>query len=214
MTKPVYNFDPATLVFTGLGMADVDPMDPQNLLLPAFCTLVPVPEEIPQNHVAVFDQTALAWSVVEIVVPEAPGAPAPAPAPTLEELKASAQAALDATFEILYTQAVPNPAIANEYVSAYQSANAWLAGGMTGPAPLRVTAMAESMAAGSGAEVTEQEAAEFVVMKWLEAESVLDQRGAARLRGKLAVRSATTLEGVAEALEAGKVAMSSVGYTI
>lgn len=130
------------------------------------------------------------------------------PAPTLDALKEAAQAGIDAHFEVLYRRTVPNGAIASEYDAAYMAAKAWL-GDMTKPTPERVKALAE------GYSLTDEQAAQVVVQKWLEANAVaFDHRGAARLRAKAAIRAATTALAVAGAEAAGKVAMESVTFSI
>jgi len=108
---------------------------------------------------------------------------------------------------------VPSPAIAHEYTAAYTAAKSWLDAGMAGSAPLRVTATADGMSTPE-APVTEQQAAEFVVQKWREADAVLDQRGAARLRAKAAIRAAVDEVAVFAAEVAGKAAMEAVSYAI
>lgn len=128
--------------------------------------------------------------------------------PALDALKEAAQAAIDSHFELLYSRTVPNSAIASEYDAAYMAAKAWL-GDMTKPTPERVKALAE------GYGLTDEQAAQVVVQKWLEANAVaFDHRGAARLRAKAAIRAATTALGVAGAEAAGKVAMESVTFSI
>jgi hypothetical protein len=186
-------------------------MDPNNALMPAYSTHVAAPENIPQGMVAVFDVDAGVWSLASGSLFEQ--APTQAPAPTLEQIKALAQQSIDAHFTYLYTVSVPSPAIAHEYTAAYTAAKSWLDSGMTGPVPLRVTAMAEGMSTPE-APVTEQQAAEFVVLKWQEADAVLDQRGAARLRAKAAIRAAVDEAAVFAAEAAGKTAMEAVSYAI
>jgi hypothetical protein len=211
MSTTVHNYDPVTKVYTGPGVARTDPLDPENVLVPAFATRTAAPEQIPEGMVAVFDAETDAWSLAsaELFQPQVEEPTAP----TLEQLKETAQASIDEHFARLYYQSVPNPAIAHEYTSAYQVAKAWLDGGMVDAAPLRVVAMAETLSTPE-APVTEQQAAEVVVLKWQEAEAVLDQRGAERLRAKAAIRAAVDQEGVFAAHSAGKAAMEAVPYTI
>lgn len=128
--------------------------------------------------------------------------------PPLGMLIDRAQAAIDAHFEQLYRQSVPNNAIAAEYDAAYMTAKRWLED-MGKPVPERVKALAESYG------VSHLQAAQVVVDKWLEANaSAFDLRGAARLRAKAAIRAAASREAVAEALEAGKAAMEAVTFGI
>lgn len=131
-----------------------------------------------------------------------------APVPTTEELKESAQAGIDAHFEQLYCQVVPNSAIAAEYNAAYASAKEWLLDPKR-DAPERVKALAE------GYDLTNLQAAQLVVDKWTEAQSLaFDLRGAARLRAKTAIRSAKEAEGVDAAFVAGRLAMEQVKFLL
>lgn len=128
--------------------------------------------------------------------------------PPLGMLIDRAQAAIDAHFEQLYRQSVPNNAIAAEYDAAYMTAKRWLED-MGKPVPERVKALAESYG------VSNMQAAQVVVGKWVEANaSAFDLRGAARLRAKAAIRAATSPEALADAMQAGKAAMEAVSFGI
>lgn len=215
-TPTIYSYHPVTHVFVSVEQADPDPLAINGFLMPAHSTLIPIPQNIPIGQVAVFDVQGNAWSVVaaELFQP----APVPqAPPPTLQQVKSLAEASIDAHFERLYYMAVPNAAIANEYASAYEAAKIWLAS-LGGPVvqivPKRVTALAQSMSQSMGVTVTERQAAEFVVAKYIEADRVLDERGAARLAAKMNIRAAVDEAAVSTALEAGKVAIEAVAYTI
>jgi hypothetical protein len=130
------------------------------------------------------------------------------PATPLATEQAEAQARIDAYFETLYHQAVPNNAMKAEYDAAYMVAKRWL-DNQGEPAPERVKALAESYG------VSNVQAAQVVVLKWTEAQALaFDLRGAARLRAKLAIRQAVTREGVAAAELAGRAAMEAVVYTV
>lgn len=127
---------------------------------------------------------------------------------TLDKLRQDAQANIDAYYQALFDQAVPNSAIAAEYDAAYMVAKRWLEN-QAEPAPERVKALAESYG------VTNLQAAQVVVAKWTEAQAVaFDLRGAARLRAKLAIRQAVDAEGVAAAELAGRAAMEAVVYSV
>lgn len=128
--------------------------------------------------------------------------------PTLDAVKASAQARIDGHYQVLFDQAVPNNAMKAEYDAAYMVAKRWLEN-QGEPAPERVKALAESYS------VTNLQAAQVVVLKWTEAQAVaFDLRGAARLRAKLAIRQAVDASGVAAAEQAGRAAMEAVVYTV
>lgn len=207
----IYNFDRATGIYVGSDVARLDPLDPNNPLVPAFATLVaPMPDdEVPEGMVRVFDIATEKWSLASssLFQPPAPAETDLAPK-SLDQLKDAAQKSIDAHFQVLYEIAVPNAAIANEYNAAYTTAKAWVEAGNPDPAPARVQATAESQG------ITTGEAAALVIQKWLEAESVLEQRGAARLRAKAAIRAATDQDGVFSAEAAGKAAMSAIVDTI
>lgn len=207
-----YAYDPATLIYVGApGMADQDPQDATNVLWPAFSTLVPAPAAIPEGQVAVFDEGQQVWNLASISIFQQPQPQSPAP--SLDQLKDAAQASVDAHFEALYSMAVPSASIAREYDCAYWSAKAWLDAGMPDPVPARVQALADTTST-EEAPVTAQQAAELVVLKWLEAESVMDGRGAARLRAKAAIRAAADQAGVFAAEADGKASMEAITYTI
>lgn len=204
----IYNFDHGNKIYLGAGTADADPLDPAGFLMPAFSTLV-APPTIPDGQVAVYDEDSKTWALAaqELFQPEAlPQVPV-----SLDQLKLTAQAEVDSYFEILYQTSIPTPAMTKEYESAYLQAKAWLqslAGGVVIIVPARVEALAETMSMQQA--TTNQQAAQYVVAKYNEAESVLDKRGAARLRAKAAIRAATDAVGVAAALAAGKDAMGQI----
>lgn len=127
----------------------------------------------------------------------------------LSTYRTGAQARVDAHYETLYRSSVANSAIAAEYQAAYASAVAWLVDPILQPAPERVKALAETYG------VSNLLAANVVVQKWNEAQSVaFDRRGAARLRAKLAVRTAVDKISVDAAEDAGKLAMASVVFSV
>lgn len=127
---------------------------------------------------------------------------------SLIAMQARAQAGIDAFYQELFDQAVPNSAMKAEYDAAYMVAKKWLET-PADPAPERVKALAESYG------VTNLQAAQVVVQKWTEAQSVaFDLRGAARLRAKLAIRQALDAPSVAAAEQAGRVAMAAVTFTV
>lgn len=128
--------------------------------------------------------------------------------PPLQVLKDGAQASIDAYYQVLFDQAVPNNAMKAEYDAAYMVAKRWLEDPVE-PIPERIKALAESYG------VTNQQAAGVVVQKWTEAQAVaFDLRGAARLRAKLAIRQAGSAAGVIAAEQAGRSAMAAVVYTV
>lgn len=133
--------------------------------------------------------------------------------PSLSDYKVAAQLAIDGHFTSLYNEAALSPAIAHEYDAAYLRAKEWLDAGAAGPAPVRVTVLAQGMSTPAQA-VTDMQAAQFVIAKWQEAESVLDRRGAERLRAKAMIRAAQTVADVAQAQATGIAAMEAITYTV
>ena len=130
------------------------------------------------------------------------------PAFVLADYKVLSQARVDSHYEVLYRGSVVNSAIGAEYQAAYDSAAAWLKD-TTKPAPERVKALAETYGVGN------EMAANVVVQKWTEAQSVaFDRRGAARLRAKLAIRSSPNRAGVDAAEIAGKASMEAVTFSV
>lgn len=129
-------------------------------------------------------------------------------APSLEAVKATAQAHIDGHYQVLFDQAVPNNAMKAEYDAAYIVAKRWLQDPVE-PIPERIKALAESYG------VTNLLAAQVVVTKWTEAQAVaFDLRGAARLRAKQAIRQAVGAAGVVAAEAAGRAAMEAVVYSV
>ncbi|OHC70006.1 MAG: hypothetical protein A3H93_17185 [Rhodocyclales bacterium RIFCSPLOWO2_02_FULL_63_24] len=63
MDTLIYNYDPATLAFLSAAPADVSPLDPDQVLVPAHATLIAPPEILP-NTWPVFDAQAQAWVLV------------------------------------------------------------------------------------------------------------------------------------------------------
>lgn len=126
---------------------------------------------------------------------------------TLAEAKAEALQEMDRQAQALYNQAIANPAIKDEYNAAYQSALAWLANPI-GPVPLRVAALASKFG------ISNVLAATVVKNKTEEGNAKLDQRGAARLQGKAAIETASTLAAVQAALQAGVAAMTAINFTV
>lgn len=133
--------------------------------------------------------------------------------PSLADYKLAAQLAIDGHFAALYNEAALSPAIAHEYDAAYLRAKEWIDAGAIGPAPVRVTVLAQGMST-PAQSVTDVQAAQFVIAKWQEAESVLDRRGAERLRAKAMIRAAQTAAGVDQAQAAGVAAMEAITYTV
>lgn len=126
----------------------------------------------------------------------------------LADYKVLAQNIIDAHYETLYRVSVVNSAIGEEYQAAYNSAVAWIADTTKTP-PNRIVALAETFG------VTNVQAANVVVAKWTEAQSVaFDNRGAARLRAKAAIRAESNQVGVDEAVVAGKLAMEAVVFSV
>lgn len=246
----IYHYHPQSCFLQGQSVADPNPQQPGDFLVPAFATLVEPPELLDPNNVLEFVEELNTWTevtppVVEPEVPVEPPPPPPPVEPTLDEVKERGQQELDEYFEVLYNLSVPNPAIAQEYQAAYHHALKWLealtayeqaeadyyvsleayqtAMAQTPPpdpapaepvaptepmVPVRVQALAETYS------ISILQAAQLVVQKWNEAETAYDLRGAARLRAKAAVRCATDVAGITEAVQVGMGIMASVQYTV
>ena len=65
----VYHFNPETGEFLGSSVADTDPLDPSHVLVPAFSTDIPPPEE-EEGYYRVFANGE--WVQVEIPPPPEP----------------------------------------------------------------------------------------------------------------------------------------------
>lgn len=63
MPTLIYNYDPATLAFLAAAPADVSPLEPDQVLVPAHATLIVPPEILPHTW-PVFDVQNQAWSLV------------------------------------------------------------------------------------------------------------------------------------------------------
>ena len=129
------------------------------------------------------------------------------PPPDIPALKAAALLEIDKQCQALYSQAIANPAIKDEYNAAYQAATAWLLN-QTGPVPVRVAALAAKFG------VPNVMAATIVKTKTEEGNAKLDARGAARLNGKTAIEAATTPAAINAALVAGVAAMQAISFTV
>lgn len=193
--------DPAWAPSEGQDQAPLIPVANPACLIPGDAV-----EVSPQQHAALM----AAQSEGKVISAGQDGFPValdPTP-PTLVDVRAAAQQRIDAHYQTLYDQAVPNSAMAAEYDAAYMVAKRWLEN-QTGPVPERVKALAESY------DVGNVQAATVVVTKWTEAQAVaFDLRGAARLRAKLAIRQAVDLPGVAAAELAGRASMEAVVYNV
>lgn len=126
----------------------------------------------------------------------------------LAQLKVQAQARIDAYFETLYQSSVANSAIGKEYDAAYMVAKRWYEN-QSEPVPERVKALSEMYA------ISNAQAAGLVIQKWTEAQAIaFDQRGAARLRAKTAIRAAANAAAVDAREQEGRSAMEAIVFTI
>ncbi len=64
----IFHYDPTTRQLTGEGVADADPMQPGEWLLPAHSTATPAPT-VARGQAAVYDATADAWAIVDVPAP-------------------------------------------------------------------------------------------------------------------------------------------------
>jgi hypothetical protein len=67
----IYNYNWATGEYAGEAMADEDPLEPGNWIVPAYATTKALPVLEP-GHRAVFDREADDWLQEKIPAPEAP----------------------------------------------------------------------------------------------------------------------------------------------
>lgn len=83
----IYHYEASSGFYLGEGLADPDPMEEGNWLIPAHATSVE-PIEVPEGSLAKFNGTS--WE--EFIIPEEPVEPEPIP--TVDELIRSAPANL------------------------------------------------------------------------------------------------------------------------
>lgn len=118
----VYNYHPDTKVLVSTTMADPDPLEPGNWLVPAFATLT-APPVVSEHEVPVFDEAAQSWTTVLLSSLEASqGAQPPL---TLDEQKAQFSAFVDYCTDAL-TRAVLGER-SQEYLEAEAQAKAYVA---------------------------------------------------------------------------------------
>lgn len=193
----IYHYDPDTRIFTGAGMADPNPEDADDWLVPA-CATPKLPPACADGEQARFDAERDDWEVIPVptaaeqLVTQLEGV-------ELEDLRARALALIDSQASL--TEA---GGLGLEYQVAWLSALQWLAD-TSRLAPARIQALAEVKG------LTEKEAAELVVAKWDAAAAKVERQGAARLRAKAAIRAAVTAEEVTAAYRAGIEAMHKAG---
>lgn len=237
----IYHYDPVTGLFMGAGLADQDPLDALNFLVPAHAT-VTEPPELNEAQVAVFADGR--WSAI----PDVRGTwyNADREAVQIDIFNADVSGLTrdeppSAEHDLIDGQWLFNAVLAAENLAKFRA-----------EAQARIDAYFEQLYAKSvansaiGAEydaayivakewlkdttkpapdrikalaesysVTNAQAAQVVVAKWTEAQAIaFDLRGAARLRAKLAIRKAVDAAGVAAAEAAGRSAMEAVVFSV
>lgn len=191
----IFHYDPVLLLFVGVGVADPDPMTEGDWLMPAHATSL-VPPITTDGRLTRFNPAIVSWELIDAPAPVEPLPPVKVPPLTLDQHQQEAIKELDAHADRLYAAGVVSGGMAAEYAAAYEWAKEWLVYPER-TAPARITALAEVY------DMSEAQAAEMVCQKYESAQRVFDLRGAARLRAKSAIRSAMTLDDVAQALVAG-----------
>jgi hypothetical protein len=202
----IFHYDPLSLLFAAEGAADADPMQKGQWLIPAHATSVE-PPKTGAGQVATFDIKEGVWLLIDAPVPQVSVGPPVPRAVSVEEAMQTALAEIDTHFMALYRLTVANSALTADYAAAYESAKEFLLY-PSRPSPARVKAVAEQY------EVSDEEAAGLVVRNWKDANDLSDQRGAARIRAKTAIRGAASVYGVGQALTAGKLAMETLLFPV
>lgn len=134
----IYHYDPATGVYTGTGLADPDPLDEGNWLVPAHAT-TRTPPPVQPGQRAVFDPALAVWTLQADV----PGAPPPEPGPVpLPQQQAAAVREIDGTVDAIYAAVIGNRA--QEYLAAEQAARSFAAAEFAGPVPEPVASWADA----------------------------------------------------------------------
>lgn len=116
----VFNFDPTTGRYLGVSLADPDPMQPGEFLIPAHATATPPPATM-AGQVAVFDAEADAWDVEALptdATPPAGGAQEANPSLAAVALRNRLLAASDVAVLRAYERGEPVPAALVEYRQA------------------------------------------------------------------------------------------------